>query len=707
MNRYQQAFLPILLALAMLRPLGAAQNSGGGNLAQLNLEDLLNVRVVSGSRHEQRQIESPRSMSVVTGDEIRRRNYRTIPDALNSLAGVMVQYTNYGGGAPIIRGLIGNRILILIDGIRINNAIYRLGPNQYLNTIDINRVERIEVVRGPGSVLYGSDALGGLINIITRKAETHGGSPEFRAGLQARLSSEDRGVSTRAQMEGGFRRWSMTGGVSLKRFGDLRSGGLVARQLNTGYDEAAGDAKLTYSISADREFTVSVEQLQQEDVRRTDVLAAGSDRRYDWSPQLRQMLVAQYKHGRVGRLIDGWQVAFTSQRHLEEVNRITASRPNTLRLNEDRVRTEGLAFQATSHWGERHLFTYGLDNYRDRVGSHREDLNLLLGTRTVEKSTYADGGRFSSLAEFVQDEIQINPALMLNLRARYSRFHVSGMTTDAATGTVSVHNDPAAITAGAYVSRRLRPGLFLVGGVGQGFRAPNLDDSTIVGSFSGGFEVPNPELRPEHAINYETGVKYQSNRVSGTASVFMSRFRNLIDRAPGFYQKLPFLDLNGNGRKDKGEDAVFQRMNVGRARIAGVELEGSLRLNQAWSAWANSSWIRGVDLNQHAPLTRIPPAKGETGVRWQTTSRKIWLEPWMFYAWRQTQLSTADLADRRIAAGGTPGFALAGLRAGVSLGDIGVLTVSLGNATNKAYRQHGSGIDGPGRGLVVGIARMF
>ena len=215
MNRYQQALLPILLALAMLRPLGAAQNGSSGNLAQLNLEDLLNVRVVSGSRHEQRQIESPRSMSVVTGDEIRRRNYRTIPDALNSLAGVMVQYTNYGGGAPIIRGLIGNRILILIDGIRINNAIYRLGPNQYLNTIDINRVERIEVVRGPGSVLYGSDALGGLINIITRKAQTQGGSPEFRAGLRARLSSEDRGVSTRAQMEGGFRRWSMTGGVSL------------------------------------------------------------------------------------------------------------------------------------------------------------------------------------------------------------------------------------------------------------------------------------------------------------------------------------------------------------------------------------------------------------------------------------------------------------------------------------------------------------
>ena len=92
--------------------------------------------------------------------------------------------------SSIVRGLIGNRILILVDGIRINNAIYRLGPNQYLNTIDIHRVERIEVLRGPGSVLYGSDALGGLINIITRKPMAADG---VSAGLQMRLSSEEIG----------------------------------------------------------------------------------------------------------------------------------------------------------------------------------------------------------------------------------------------------------------------------------------------------------------------------------------------------------------------------------------------------------------------------------------------------------------------------------------------------------------------------------
>ena len=138
----------------------------------MSLEALLKLKVVSAARHEQRVIESPRSVSVLTSEEIRKRNYRTVPEALNEMMGILVQETNYGGGAPIIRGMIGNRILILVDGIRLNNSVYRLGPLQYLNTIDLYRVERIEVVRGPSSALYGSDALGGLINIVTRSPET-------------------------------------------------------------------------------------------------------------------------------------------------------------------------------------------------------------------------------------------------------------------------------------------------------------------------------------------------------------------------------------------------------------------------------------------------------------------------------------------------------------------------------------------------------
>ena len=110
--------------------------------------------------------QTARATEVITSDEIRRQNARTLPELL-MMAGVFVQQTNYGGGSPIIRGLMGKHILILVDGARLNNAGYRFGPIQYLNTIDINSVERVEIVRGVGSVL--SSAMGGIINIITKK----------------------------------------------------------------------------------------------------------------------------------------------------------------------------------------------------------------------------------------------------------------------------------------------------------------------------------------------------------------------------------------------------------------------------------------------------------------------------------------------------------------------------------------------------------
>ena len=145
-----------ILAIAMAGGMLRGSEPDGDDvrkLAELDLKQLSEIPIVSAARHAQSREDSPRSVSVVTSEEIRRRNFRNVPEAVASVAGVFLQQTNYAGGSPIIRGMVGNRILIMINGIRLNNGTYRLGPNQYLNQIDINQVERIEVVRGAGSVL--------------------------------------------------------------------------------------------------------------------------------------------------------------------------------------------------------------------------------------------------------------------------------------------------------------------------------------------------------------------------------------------------------------------------------------------------------------------------------------------------------------------------------------------------------------------------
>ena len=228
---------------------GGQVPSDVGKLKDLGIEDLLEVKAVSAVRHDQRQLDSPRSMSVITGEDLRRKNFRTVPEALNELVGVMVQETNYGGGSPIIHGMVGNRILILVDGVRLNSGSYRLGPNQYLNTIDIGQVERIEVIRGPGSVLYRSDALGGVIHVITKAPHPEESTHAVSGGLSTRFSSADRGVSSRAWLTVGWKSLSATGGFSSKNFGDLRAGGGTGLVRRSGYGELDGDMRFAYTPS--------------------------------------------------------------------------------------------------------------------------------------------------------------------------------------------------------------------------------------------------------------------------------------------------------------------------------------------------------------------------------------------------------------------------------------------------------------------------
>ncbi len=686
--------------------LPAQETATMAELKRMSMEDLLAVTAVSASRHRQKHIDSPRSMSVITADELRKRNYRTVPEALNELVGVMVQETNYGGGSPIIRGMVGNRILILVDGIRLNNSTYRLGPNQYLNTIDIHQVDRIEVIRGPGSVLYGSDALGGLVNIITRGREGAEAGTEIHPRVFSRISSADRGASSRLELGGHHRRLGFLGGVSARRFGDLRAGRGTGRQPFTGYDEIDGDLKLSYRLSARQSAVLGWQRVHQDTVRRSHLLVAGSDLKYEWSPQQRDLAYGQYRIEGVGSFVDSLQAEFSFHRPVEKLYRTSAARPEVESQYEDEVHSRGFALQLSSLAGERQLLTYGLEYQSDLVRSRRVDLDLRSGSRMEGRGTLADGARYGSLAAFVQDELQVFGPLALNLGLRYTRISLQAVTNDPRTGAIPIETSLHDFTESAYASWRLSPTVHAIAGVAEGFRAPNVNDATILSDSGGRFEIPSWRLRPEKNLTYEAGLKTQWKKFSGTAAYFVTRYRGLIDRAPATFKGLPFLDINQNGIKDLGEPGIFQRQNIGRARVRGIGVEGQVRFERPWALFGNASWTRGEDTITSDPLTRIPPLKGILGGRW-TPARSVWLEAYSLFAGRQDRLSPEDRRDPRIRPEGTAGFVTVNLRGGLDLPRLGTLTIGLENLTNKAYRWHGSGIDAPGRNLVIGIERSF
>jgi iron complex outermembrane receptor protein/hemoglobin/transferrin/lactoferrin receptor protein len=239
-----------------------------------------NTRLIySINRTPEPLFETARAAQVITIDDIWRRNARTLPEVLMEEAGIFVQQSNFGGGSPIIRGFMGKQILIMIDGVRANNSTYRLGPMQYLSNIDINMVERIEVVRGVGSVL-GSDALGGTINVITKKGPPAGRQDNVGASVFSRLSSADGGFIGRVEGYGATDRMRYSGGITYRSSGDVESGGRL--QTPAGYDEQAGNADLEFFVSDDKTLSFHYQDLQQNQVPGTDKITVGQYLVYDY-----------------------------------------------------------------------------------------------------------------------------------------------------------------------------------------------------------------------------------------------------------------------------------------------------------------------------------------------------------------------------------------------------------------------------------------
>jgi outer membrane receptor protein involved in Fe transport len=271
---------------------------------------------------------------------------------------------------------------------------------------------------------------------------------------------------------------------------------------------------------------------------------------------------------------------------------------------------------------------------------------------------------------------------------------------------MTLRGSPAALGGSGHLLYKLTRHLSATAGVSQGFRAPNVDDAAILAGVGSRLEIPNGALRPERSINVEYGLRAQGSRGSLSVVVFQDRYRDLIDRAPALFNGLPFLDLNGNGIKDGKEQDIYQRQNVSRAAVYGFEVEALVSIADGWTWSYNTTWTRGTDLSLGQPLTRIPPLNGASRLTWQPRG-SFWVEAAMVAATAQHRLAPADKTDVRIGPGGTAGYAVFHLRAGLSRSPLAGLSVALENLANRRYRLHGSGIDRPGINLVVGYTRAF
>jgi hemoglobin/transferrin/lactoferrin receptor protein len=677
--------------------------------------DLTDVVVVA-ARDERAALELPYSTSTLSSDELRlERAVRTIPEALEYEPGVMVQKTGHGQGSPYIRGFTGYRNLLLIDGVRLNNSVFRDGPNQYWNTVDPYGLSRLELVRGPSSVLYGSDAIGGVVNAITRGAEDLQATPwseQWNRRLYYRYASAEDSHIGRAEVIGKATDNLLVGaGITAKRFGDLEGGSEVGTQSHTGYDELDWDAKLQYIFSDDAYAVLAHQSVAVDDAWRTHKtiygidwkgLTIGSETRRTLD-QERDLTYLQFHHFDLANGVDELHIGISHHLQSEERDRLRSRSRHDVQGFD----VETLGVQATlKSFSPIGTLIYGADFYHDDVSSYAYKLDEegQVTSRSIQ-GPVADDATYDTLGLYVQDEIAISEQLVLTLGLRYEYAEADARTVEDPVngGVMPVAGDwdnvAGSLRALYWLDDAHRCNLF--GGLSQGFRAPNLSDLTRYDSArTDEIETPAPDLDPEEFLTGEIGIKAGTRTVDAQLAYFYTSIDGMIVRTP-------------TGRQIDGDYEVTKR-NAGDGYIHGVELDAGYRFLEAYRFFITFTWIDGevdtyptsADVMVTEPIDRLMPPTGRTGLRW--SRHDLWLEGSLVAAAKADKLSTRDAGDTsRIPPGGTPGYVVVDLRAGWQAAPGLSLSLAIENLTDEDYRVHGSGLNEPGRNLVLACDWLF
>lgn len=670
--------------------------------------DLLEEIVVTASRLDVAETSRYR-IGLIDQDQGSPMASRNIGDLMDQVPSVHLQRTSYGQVSPYLRGQTGFRTLILIDGIRLNNSAFRSGPNQYLSLVDPLSLGAAEVIFGPGSVLFGSDAAGGTISLSSRSVEP-AAEPRDETRLLQRFASAERSSVTRIDQIQVRENYAIRFGASYRDYDDFVAGRTEGLQEGTGYREWSGDLSLVSHLSPDVDLIFGVQHHRQEDVPRTHStifgsnwygVTNGSDLQRD-SDGGRDLVYFRFRQYHGGDSQSEWTIS----RHVisDDEDRIRSNGRQRLQGFEDEALGLSYTWTGFSDWGE---ISTGFDITHESVDSYFTEYNEDGTVSEVRpRGPVADDSTYQLFGAYIQDTIDLDDrtSLVLGGRLTSAKIDAREVDPDPTDGNVidpieDEWSDFIGSIRGIYEKSE---GVRFFGGLSQAFRAPNLSDLTRFDvGISGEAEIPAPGLDPEHFLTAEIGVDFSLQQWRGEAVVWHSWLDDLVTR-------FPTGEINGEG------DPVVTKENSGEGQASGFDLRLSRQWAENWSSNFSMSWITGeVEAPvapgevEEQPLSRLAPAMARATVRYTPTA-KVSLEAALTVAGRQDRLSARDLTDiQRIPPGGTPGYAVIDLHGRWQASERWHLYVGATNIGDIDYRLHGSGSNEPGASIVTGVEVRF
>ncbi len=742
---------------AVIRELAVDAASSGSIDVILMLGAIREDVTVTATRTQISSAETAVPVSIVGREEIERKAVNTVGDIFRTLPGTSTSSEGPFSVRPRIRGLDSNRVLILVDGERLNNSRTSTGQSGIeTGLVETSQIESVEVVRGSGSVLYGTDALAGTINIITRDTPPRRDSGfRFGAALDTFYSSNENGRRGNVTVNGSSKLFAFRVAQSLERFDSYftgkADGAVPADVLAIGGITTDGEVLNSQSHGSNTQATgrffindTNTVRLNYERRRAANIGSAAlvgvfngffpfSDRdkfsgRYDTvnlNEYLQRVSISGY-----------YQTQLRNFTNILTVPPVLPFFPGQYQFSETITNTKTAGFDLQTDWklGRRNQLVAGASFFRDE----NTDQRLLITSttsfspnRTIRNSRSVPDASLNNIAAFAQNEFRVNSRLKLIGGIRFDRFATNARPT--AEFTLDARFTPSQIedlgllglTDGLKVTNtavtgdfgavyRVTNNLSASARVGRSFRTPNIFERffTDFGSVAG-FLVGNPTLKPESGINFDTSLKFHTSRFSGAVTYFNNFYENfLATPAARDRNDVAIVIIRPPTPQNPNPPPipVFQTQNVRKARIQGfeAELEIPIKISIGYlTPYGNFSYLRGDNLTNDVPLDSISPFRTNVGFRWQNFLKNYFTDYNARIVGRQDRLSPTSLLPVTLGGNGgpEPGFVTHNLSGGYYFRrERFNFNINLGasNIFNRSYSEQFTYAPARGRSFTIG-----
>lgn len=702
----------------------------------LKLEEV----VISANKFQEDKKDIPRQIQSISKGQIQFQNRQNTADLLENSGNVFVQKSQQGGGSPVLRGFESNRILLVVDGVRMNNAIYRGGHLQNVLRIDQNILNRAEVLFGGGSTIYGSDALGGVLYFETLlpKIKTNNYNAYYRFGSANNESTVHFDVNI------GKKKWAHLISFTNSNFGDLRQGTnkesidgdsiyqrnyYAARinnrdtmlknsdpslQLGTAYNQYDIVYKVLYAKLSTEQHVFNFQLSNTNNVPRYDRLnewrGTKNYRSAEWyyGPELRTLASYQYRKMTKSAFADYYKITLAYQ-YIEESRYDRNWQAVNLNQRNEFLHVASLNIDATKqikHFPKmKHEFRYGVDGQFNYVASNAKAKNVITGLTSSNSTRYPDGGStMSYLAAYVSHSLEIGKKIIISDGLRVNYVELKSTFNNKSFFPFLENNltqQNAALNGNIGLVYLPIKAIKLYTNVSTAFRAPNLDDvNKTFDSRSGeALIIPNPELKPEYTYNYELGfstVAYKKIKLEG--NVYFTQIDNAI------IVKATTLKGNDSALYNGVNTKVFSNQNAQQAYIYGYNAQLAVDITSNFMAFSSINYTYGriINSDNETPLDHIPPMFGRSAIQFHKNKLMVEFSS-VYNGWKRIADFNLTGEDNAVYATpkGSPSWYTLNLKAQYSFGKKGKIQLQTGidNVTDTQYRVFASGMSASGRNI--------